>query len=301
VSVTNGVALSIQGTPYASNTQIELNGTSAPYTWFFETLQAPQTQASSAVTSIAACEACWTNGNDGFGNTNYVSATAARTDATLYQRCYTDGRTADDGIYFNVDAGTYYVYYGDADGSSDRAANVSFQGGSAGTVTVEAGTSGTASNGSTQAQARLKVVVTTGGSVVVEAADSYVLYIYAMTFSKVLTTADNTNYNLFSAGDDVVESSGGTPVTSAITNVSTAPALTALYYFTGIPTNLADVTTNGVLVTPGLSKTTSQNLVAVVPAGAAPGYSVFSSDMGFSFTWSGRSTKVGTSKRTEQD
>ena len=34
-----------------------------------------------------------------------------------------------------------------------------------------------------------------------------------------LTTTDNTNYNLFSAGDAVVESSGGTPVTSAITNV----------------------------------------------------------------------------------
>jgi hypothetical protein len=34
-----------------------------------------------------------------------------------------------------------------------------------------------------------------------------------------LTTADNTNYNLFSAGDAVVESSGGTPITSAIANV----------------------------------------------------------------------------------
>ena len=34
--------------------------------------------------------------------------------------------------------------------------------------------------------------------------------------------ADNTNYNLFSAGDAVVESSGGTPVTSAITNVTIA-------------------------------------------------------------------------------
>ena len=37
-----------------------------------------------------------------------------------------------------------------------------------------------------------------------------------------LTTVDTTNYNLFSAGDEVVESSGGTPVTSAITNVSDA-------------------------------------------------------------------------------
>jgi hypothetical protein len=37
-----------------------------------------------------------------------------------------------------------------------------------------------------------------------------------------LTTVDNTNYNLFSAGDAVVESSGGTPVTSAITNVANA-------------------------------------------------------------------------------
>jgi hypothetical protein len=36
----------------------------------------------------------------------------------------------------------------------------------------------------------------------------------------VLTTADNTNYNLFSAGDAVVESSGGTPITSAITSIT---------------------------------------------------------------------------------
>ena len=38
-----------------------------------------------------------------------------------------------------------------------------------------------------------------------------------------LTTTDNTNYNLFSAGDAVVESSGGTPVTSDITSVGTTP------------------------------------------------------------------------------
>jgi hypothetical protein len=36
-----------------------------------------------------------------------------------------------------------------------------------------------------------------------------------------LPPADNTNYNLFSAGDAVVESSGGTPVTSAITTTAT--------------------------------------------------------------------------------
>jgi hypothetical protein len=41
-----------------------------------------------------------------------------------------------------------------------------------------------------------------------------------------LTTTDNTNYNLFSAGDAVVESSGGTPVTSAITNVNTTATTT---------------------------------------------------------------------------
>jgi hypothetical protein len=45
--------------------------------------------------------------------------------------------------------------------------------------------------------------------------------------STILTTTDNTNYNLFSAGDAVVESSGGTPVTSAITNVGeVAPTIT---------------------------------------------------------------------------
>ena len=36
----------------------------------------------------------------------------------------------------------------------------------------------------------------------------------------VLTTTDNTNYNLFSAGGAVVESSGGTPITSAITSIT---------------------------------------------------------------------------------
>jgi hypothetical protein len=52
-----------------------------------------------------------------------------------------------------------------------------------------------------------------------------------------LTTTDNTNYNLFTVGDDVVESSGGTPVTSAITNVST---ISGTYSTDGTYTNNAN-------------------------------------------------------------
>ena len=79
-----------------------------------------------------------------------------------------------------------------------------------------------------------------------------------------LTTADNTNYNLFSAGDEVVESSGGTPETSAIINVANTPInKTQAYVFTGTPTNLADVLANGTLVTTGNTWNSSQCLVLV--------------------------------------
>ena len=55
------------------------------------------------------------------------------------------------------------------------------------------------------------------------------IYVIGNTTLTVLTTADNTNYNLFSVGDAVIENSGGTPVTSAITNVSAKPQLATEY------------------------------------------------------------------------
>ena len=79
-----------------------------------------------------------------------------------------------------------------------------------------------------------------------------------------LTTVDTTNYNLFSAGDEVVESIGGTPETSAIINVANTPInKTQAYVFTGTPTNLADVLANGTLVTTGNTWNSSQCLVLV--------------------------------------
>jgi hypothetical protein len=111
-----------------------------------------------------------------------------------------------------------------------------------------------------------------GGDKFVSVASGAVMWSYTGTGTagteSVLTLTDTTGLSSINQGDTVVQNSGGTPVTTAITNVTNTPInKTQAYVFTGTPSNLADVLANGTLVTTENTWNSSQCLVLVNNAG----------------------------------